>query len=133
MTGVGDDDDLGPVTDRIGRVHGRTVTASSRGTRGQHSTYDLSATLTLLAPSFLHGTSAPGSSTQPPTVPFRFRPPLQPYVSHNPVPYEAYGSPHLPSHPQTQYMIPTYMLPLYDLAYHIDLQPRSLNWSLVVT
>ncbi|KAI5661384.1 hypothetical protein M9H77_20707 [Catharanthus roseus] len=35
------DDDLGPVTDRTGRVEGRTVTPSSRGVRGRHSTSDL--------------------------------------------------------------------------------------------
>ncbi|KAI5668669.1 hypothetical protein M9H77_18522 [Catharanthus roseus] len=55
------DDDLGPVTDRISRVHGRTVTTSSRGTRRRHSTFDLPATPTPFAPGFQHGTSAPGT------------------------------------------------------------------------
>ncbi|KAI5680946.1 hypothetical protein M9H77_02173 [Catharanthus roseus] len=49
-------DDLGPVTDRTGRVEGRTVTTSSRGVRGRHSTFDLPATPTHLAPSFYHDT-----------------------------------------------------------------------------
>ncbi|KAI5672341.1 hypothetical protein M9H77_12705 [Catharanthus roseus] len=34
LSGRKGDDDLGPVTDRIGRVEGRTFTASSRGARG---------------------------------------------------------------------------------------------------
>ncbi|KAI5658777.1 hypothetical protein M9H77_27570 [Catharanthus roseus] len=55
------DDDLGPVTDKTGRVHGRTVTTSSRGTRGRHSTSDLSATPTPLGPGFHHGTSTPST------------------------------------------------------------------------
>ncbi|KAI5667927.1 hypothetical protein M9H77_17780 [Catharanthus roseus] len=98
------DDDLGFVTDRTGRVHGRTVTTSSRGTRGRHSISDLLATPTPLAPGFYHGTGPPGSSTQPPAVLFRSRPPLQPHLSHTPVPYEAYGSTHPPSHlPNTVY------------------------------
>ncbi|KAI5648214.1 hypothetical protein M9H77_34219 [Catharanthus roseus] len=67
------DADLGSVTERTGQVEGRSVTASSRG--------------------------EPGSSTQPPALPFRFRPPLQPHLSHTPVPYEPYGSAHPPSHP----------------------------------
>ncbi|KAI5655484.1 hypothetical protein M9H77_32671 [Catharanthus roseus] len=50
------DDDLGPVTDRTCRVEGRTVTASSRGVRGRHSTSDLPVTPTPLAPGFHHGT-----------------------------------------------------------------------------
>ncbi|KAI5647574.1 hypothetical protein M9H77_33579 [Catharanthus roseus] len=59
------DDDFDPVTDRTCRVDGRTVTASSRGVRGRHSTSDLSATSTHLAPGFHHGTGEPESSTQP--------------------------------------------------------------------
>ncbi|KAI5673016.1 hypothetical protein M9H77_13380 [Catharanthus roseus] len=51
------DDDLGPVTDRTGRVEGHTVTASSRGVRGRHSTFDLPVTPTYLAPGFHHGTA----------------------------------------------------------------------------
>ncbi|KAI5661530.1 hypothetical protein M9H77_20853 [Catharanthus roseus] len=39
-----------------GRVEGRTVTASSRGVRGRHSTSDLPATPTYLAHGFHHGT-----------------------------------------------------------------------------
>ncbi|KAI5658703.1 hypothetical protein M9H77_27496 [Catharanthus roseus] len=96
--GYRSDDDLGPITDRTGRVHDCTVIASSRGTRGRHSTSDLPTTPTPLAPGFHRGTGAPGSSTQPPDVPFRSRPPLQPHLSHTPMPYEAYESAHLPSH-----------------------------------
>ncbi|KAI5658109.1 hypothetical protein M9H77_26902 [Catharanthus roseus] len=40
-----------------------------------------------------------GSSTQPPAVLFRSRPPLQPHLSHTPVPYEPYGSVQPSSHP----------------------------------
>ncbi|KAI5648931.1 hypothetical protein M9H77_34936 [Catharanthus roseus] len=92
------DANLGPVTDRIGRVEGRPVTASSRGVRGRHSTSDIPVTPTLLAPGFHHGIGEAGSSIQPPAVPSRFRPPLHPHLSHTPVPYEPYGSAHPPSH-----------------------------------
>ncbi|KAI5649825.1 hypothetical protein M9H77_35830 [Catharanthus roseus] len=67
------DADLSPVTDRTGRVERHPVTASSRG----EARY----------------------STQPPAVPFRSRPPLQPHLSHTSVAYEPYGSAHPPSHP----------------------------------
>ncbi|KAI5667090.1 hypothetical protein M9H77_16943 [Catharanthus roseus] len=78
------DDDLGPVMDRTGRVQSRTVTASSRGVRGR----------------LVHPTSrAPGSSTQPPLVPFKSRPPHPSCLSHTPVPYEAYGSAYPHSQP----------------------------------
>ncbi|KAI5656370.1 hypothetical protein M9H77_25163 [Catharanthus roseus] len=89
---------LVPVTDRTGRVKGHTATASSRGVRGRHSISVLPATLTPLAHGFYHGTSEPESSTQPPVLPFRSRPLLQPHLSHTPVPYEQYGSTHPPSH-----------------------------------
>ncbi|KAI5672330.1 hypothetical protein M9H77_12694 [Catharanthus roseus] len=92
------DDDLGPVRDRIGRVEGRTVTASSKGVRGRHSIFDLPATPTHLAPGFHHGTGEPRSSTQPPVVPFRSRLPFQPHLSHTPVSYEPYGSAQSSSH-----------------------------------
>ncbi|KAI5676470.1 hypothetical protein M9H77_07420 [Catharanthus roseus] len=92
------DDDLGPVMDTTGRVEGRTVTASSRGVRGRHSTSDLPATPTHLALGFQHDTSEPGSSTQPPAIPFRSRPPLQPHLSHTIVPYEPYRSAQPSSH-----------------------------------
>ncbi|KAI5654043.1 hypothetical protein M9H77_31230 [Catharanthus roseus] len=93
------DDDLGPVTDMTSRVEGRTVTASSRGVRGRHSTSDLPVTPTPLAPGFHHGTGEAGYSTQRLAVPFRSGPPLQPHLSLTPVPYEPYGSVHPPSHP----------------------------------
>ncbi|KAI5683785.1 hypothetical protein M9H77_05013 [Catharanthus roseus] len=92
-------DDLGPVTDRTGQVEGRTVTASSRAVRGRHSTSDLPATPTYLALDFHHGTGKLKSSAQPPVIPFRSRPPLQPHQSHNPVPYEPYGYAKPSSHP----------------------------------
>ncbi|KAI5678862.1 hypothetical protein M9H77_09812 [Catharanthus roseus] len=96
------DYDLGPVTDRTGRVEGRTVTTSSRGVRGRHSTSDLPATPILLAHGFYHGTGEPGSFTQPPAILFRSRPPLQPHLSHTPMLYKPYGSAYAPSHPHTQ-------------------------------
>ncbi|KAI5662957.1 hypothetical protein M9H77_22280 [Catharanthus roseus] len=98
-SGCRGDDDLGPVTGRTGRVQGRTVTASSRGVRGRHSTLDLPSTPTPLPPSFYYDTGAPGSSTQPPFVPFRSRPPLPLHLSQTPVPYEAYGFAHPHSQP----------------------------------
>ncbi|KAI5653474.1 hypothetical protein M9H77_30661 [Catharanthus roseus] len=55
------DADLGPVTDRTGRVEGRLVTALSRGVRGRHSTSDLPVTPTPLAPGFHHGTGEDSS------------------------------------------------------------------------
>ncbi|KAI5681470.1 hypothetical protein M9H77_02698 [Catharanthus roseus] len=81
-SGRREDADLGPVTDRTGRVEGRPVTASSRGVRGRHSTSDIPVTPTPLAPGFHHGTGEAGSSTQPTAVPFRSRPPLHPHLSH---------------------------------------------------
>ncbi|KAI5676181.1 hypothetical protein M9H77_07131 [Catharanthus roseus] len=42
------DDDLGPMTDRTGRVEGHAVTASSRGVRGRPSTSKIQSTLHLL-------------------------------------------------------------------------------------
>ncbi|KAI5653890.1 hypothetical protein M9H77_31077 [Catharanthus roseus] len=92
------DADLGPVTDRTGRVEERPMTASSRGVRGQYSTSDILVTPTPLTPSFHHGTGEAESSTQPLAVPFRSRPPLHPLQSHTAVPYEPYGSAHPPSH-----------------------------------
>ncbi|KAI5647814.1 hypothetical protein M9H77_33819 [Catharanthus roseus] len=93
------DDDLGPVMDKTGRVEGRTVTASSRGVRGRHSTSDLPVTPTPLTPGFNRGTGEAGNSTQPSAIPFRSRPLLQPHLSHTPVSYEPYGFAHPPSHP----------------------------------
>ncbi|KAI5676748.1 hypothetical protein M9H77_07698 [Catharanthus roseus] len=82
------DADLGPVTDRTGQVEGRPVTTSSRA----------------------------GSSTQPPAVPFRSRPSLQPHLSHTLVPYEPYGSAHPSSHPTDT---------AYDLYLHAPTVVRS--------
>ncbi|KAI5676025.1 hypothetical protein M9H77_06975 [Catharanthus roseus] len=53
------DDDIGSVTNRTCRVQGRTVTASSRGVRGRHSTSNLPSTP--LPAGFYHDTGAPGS------------------------------------------------------------------------
>ncbi|KAI5664905.1 hypothetical protein M9H77_24228 [Catharanthus roseus] len=93
------DDDLGPVTDRTGRVEGCTIITSSRGLMGRHSTSDLPSTPNPLPAGFHYDTGAPGSSTQPSTVPFRSRPPLSSHLSHTPMPYEAYGSAYPSSHP----------------------------------
>ncbi|KAI5656510.1 hypothetical protein M9H77_25303 [Catharanthus roseus] len=107
------DADLGPVTDRTGRVEGRPVTASSRGEAG--------------------------SSTQPPAVPFRSRPPLQPHLSHIPLPYEPYGFAHPPSHPtNTVYdlylYVPTivrpripYRSPIQESILDLRGQPRQIG------
>ncbi|KAI5661624.1 hypothetical protein M9H77_20947 [Catharanthus roseus] len=86
------DDDLGLVTDRTGSVQGRTVTASSRGVRGRHSTSDLPSIHTPLPAGFYHDIGVPESSTQLPPIPFRSRPVHPSHLSHTPVPYEAYGS-----------------------------------------
>ncbi|KAI5667151.1 hypothetical protein M9H77_17004 [Catharanthus roseus] len=98
-TGRRGDEDLGPVTDRIGCVQGCTVTTSSRGVRGRHSTSDLPSTPNPLPVGFHYDTGAPGSSTKPPPVPFRSLPPLPSHLFHTPVPYEAYRYAHPPSHP----------------------------------
>ncbi|KAI5680866.1 hypothetical protein M9H77_02093 [Catharanthus roseus] len=122
------DDDLSPVTDKTGRVEGRTVTGSSRGVRGRHSTSDLPATPTHLALGFHHGTGKPGSSTQLLTIPFRSQPPLQPHLSHTPVPYEPYGSAQSSSHPTDT---------VYDLYLHAPtIRPhipyRSITQELIL-
>ncbi|KAI5668743.1 hypothetical protein M9H77_18596 [Catharanthus roseus] len=91
--------DLGPVTDRTGRVEGCTITASSRGLRDRYSTSDISSTLTPFATEIYYDTSAPGSSTQPPHIPIRSRTPLPSHRLHTSVPYDIYGSSHPPSQP----------------------------------
>ncbi|KAI5671969.1 hypothetical protein M9H77_12333 [Catharanthus roseus] len=63
------DDDLGPVTDRIGRVHDCTVTASSRGVRGCHSISDIPCTPTPLGLGIYYDLGASRSSTQPLYIP----------------------------------------------------------------
>ncbi|KAI5668456.1 hypothetical protein M9H77_18309 [Catharanthus roseus] len=58
----GGDDDLGLVTDRIGRVEGRAVTTSSRGVKERHSTSDISSTSALIGPvydPYAHAPSLP--------------------------------------------------------------------------
>ncbi|KAI5681096.1 hypothetical protein M9H77_02323 [Catharanthus roseus] len=80
--------------DRTGRVEGRTVTTSSRGVRGRHSTSDLPVTPTPLAPGFHHGIGEARYSTQPSVIPFRSQSPLQPHMSHTLVPYKPYRSVH---------------------------------------
>ncbi|KAI5672197.1 hypothetical protein M9H77_12561 [Catharanthus roseus] len=87
LSGHRGDDDLGPITDKTGRVQSRTITASSRG-MGGHSTSALSSTPTPLPASLHHDTGAPES-----------RPPLPSHLSHTPVPYEAYGFAHPHSQP----------------------------------
>ncbi|KAI5657592.1 hypothetical protein M9H77_26385 [Catharanthus roseus] len=75
------DDDLGPVTDRIGRVEGRAVIASSH-------ILSISAPI---GPGMYYDPGVLGSSIQPPSILFRTRPPT---TSHHPyilVPYDPYG------------------------------------------
>ncbi|KAI5672138.1 hypothetical protein M9H77_12502 [Catharanthus roseus] len=97
------DNDHGAVTDRTGRIEGCTITASSRGLRGRHSTSDLPSTLNPLPACFHYDTGALRSSTQPPPIPFRSRPPLPSHPSYTHLPYEPYGSAHPPSHLQIVY------------------------------
>ncbi|KAI5652331.1 hypothetical protein M9H77_29518 [Catharanthus roseus] len=104
-------DDLGLVTDRTGRVQGRTITASSRGMKGRYSTSDLPATPIPLPAGIHYDIGAPESSTQPLPVPFRSRPPFPSYLSHTPVPYEAYGSAHLHSQPPSAVYDPYLVAP----------------------
>ncbi|KAI5672789.1 hypothetical protein M9H77_13153 [Catharanthus roseus] len=80
------DDDLSPVTDRI-------------GLRGRYSTSNIPSTPIPFATSFHYDTGAPGSSTQPPYVPIRSRPPFPSYLPHTPMPYDVYGSSQSPSYP----------------------------------
>ncbi|KAI5673187.1 hypothetical protein M9H77_13551 [Catharanthus roseus] len=54
------EDDLGHVTNRTGRVQGRTVTASSRGMMGLHSTFNDPCTPSQLAPGTYYDPSARG-------------------------------------------------------------------------
>ncbi|KAI5649948.1 hypothetical protein M9H77_35953 [Catharanthus roseus] len=93
------DDDLGPVTNKTCRVQGRTVIVSFRSVRGRHSTSDLQSTLIPLPAGLHYDTGTPVSSTQPPPIPLKSRPPLSSHISHTPVPYEAYGSAHPHSQP----------------------------------
>ncbi|KAI5661953.1 hypothetical protein M9H77_21276 [Catharanthus roseus] len=44
------DNDLGPMTNRTGRVEGRAVTASSRGVGGRHNTSDIPSTSAPIGP-----------------------------------------------------------------------------------
>ncbi|KAI5676073.1 hypothetical protein M9H77_07023 [Catharanthus roseus] len=99
------DDDLGPVTDRTGRVEGRAVTASSRGVRGRHSTSDIPSTSAPIRPSMYYDPGAPRSSTQPPPIPFRTHPPITSHHPYTPVPYDPYG---YSQPPQTSYDPYTY-------------------------
>ncbi|KAI5650316.1 hypothetical protein M9H77_36321 [Catharanthus roseus] len=93
------DHDLGPVLDKTGRVEGRTVTASSRGLRGQHSYSDIPSTPTPFATGMYYDTSAPGSSAQPPHILIRSRPPIPSHHPHTPGSYDTYGFSHPPSQP----------------------------------
>ncbi|KAI5671944.1 hypothetical protein M9H77_12308 [Catharanthus roseus] len=54
------DDDLGPVTDKIDRVEGCAVTASSRGVREHPSTSNIPSTPALFGPGIYYDPSAPG-------------------------------------------------------------------------
>ncbi|KAI5658682.1 hypothetical protein M9H77_27475 [Catharanthus roseus] len=93
------DDDLGPVTDRTDRVEGRAVTTSSLGVRERHSTSDIPSTSAPIGPSMYYDRGAPRSSTRPPPIPFRTRPPTTSHHPYIPVPYPyGYSQP-----PQTSY------------------------------
>ncbi|KAI5662527.1 hypothetical protein M9H77_21850 [Catharanthus roseus] len=92
------DDDLGPVKERTGRVEGCTVSASSRGLRGRHSTSNIPSTPSLFATGMYYDTGAPESSIQLSHISIRSRPPLPSHRPHTPVLYDIYGS----SHPLSQ-------------------------------
>ncbi|KAI5683087.1 hypothetical protein M9H77_04315 [Catharanthus roseus] len=79
------DDDTGLVTDRTGRVEGVTVTASSRGVRGRHSTSDIPSTSAPIGSGMYYDPGAPGSSTQSPPIPFRTHPPTTSHHLYTPV------------------------------------------------
>ncbi|KAI5654382.1 hypothetical protein M9H77_31569 [Catharanthus roseus] len=79
-----DDDDLGPATDRTGRVEGRAVTASSRGVRGRPSTSEILSTPVPLRLGIYYDPGAQGSSTQPPPIPFKTRPPTTSHYLYTP-------------------------------------------------
>ncbi|KAI5657654.1 hypothetical protein M9H77_26447 [Catharanthus roseus] len=69
------DDDLDPVTDRTYRVEWRTVTSSSRGVRGRHSTSDLPSTPNPLLVGFHYDTVCDPylhAPTVRPHLPYRF-------------------------------------------------------------
>ncbi|KAI5659540.1 hypothetical protein M9H77_28333 [Catharanthus roseus] len=84
-------DDLGPVIDRTGRVEGHVVIASSRGVRGRPSISEISSTPAPLGPGIYYDSGAPGSSTQPPPIPFRTRPPTTLHHPYTPILYDHYG------------------------------------------
>ncbi|KAI5678057.1 hypothetical protein M9H77_09007 [Catharanthus roseus] len=131
-SGCREGDDFVPVKDRTGRVEGRTVTVSSRNARGRHSTSNLPTTPIHFTPSFHHGTGEPGSSAQPWPYLLDLDLPSNP-ISLTPL----YPMSHMDLHNhhhtlQTQYMIHTYMLPLYDLVYYIDLPPKNPCWNLLM-
>ncbi|KAI5659391.1 hypothetical protein M9H77_28184 [Catharanthus roseus] len=71
LSGHRGDENLGPVMDMTCRVQGRTVTASSRGVRGRHSTSDLPSTPTPLPASLHYDTSASGNSYCTSHIPYR--------------------------------------------------------------
>ncbi|KAI5674185.1 hypothetical protein M9H77_14549 [Catharanthus roseus] len=92
-------DDIGLVTDRTDQIQGRVVTALSRGVRGRHSTSDIPYIPAPFGPGIYYDPGAPGSSTQPPHLLVRTRPPLPSHCPHTPIPYDPYGSSQLPSQP----------------------------------
>ncbi|KAI5662373.1 hypothetical protein M9H77_21696 [Catharanthus roseus] len=120
------DDDFDHVTNRIGRVEGRTVSASSRDLRGRHSTSDIPSIPTPFATGIYYDTCAQGSSTQPSHIPIMSRPPLPSHRPRTLVPYDIYGSSHPSSQPHPCYMIPMYMLLRFILIYPIDPKFRNL-------
>ncbi|KAI5669060.1 hypothetical protein M9H77_18913 [Catharanthus roseus] len=113
------DNDLGPVTERTGRVEGRVVTASSRGVRGCHSTSDILSTPASFRLGIYYDSCAPGSSTQPPTILFRTRPPLSITWSPPPTSYDLYAHvpalPRMPSQDWPHCMVKT-QVPLNDVS-----------------
>ncbi|KAI5674471.1 hypothetical protein M9H77_14835 [Catharanthus roseus] len=92
------DVDLGPVTDRTGRVEGCPMTASSRGVRGRHNTSDIPVLIPLLHPIFIMIQVKPGLLPNHLLYFLDLDLHLHPHLSHTPIPYEPYKSAHPSSH-----------------------------------
>ncbi|KAI5656556.1 hypothetical protein M9H77_25349 [Catharanthus roseus] len=120
------DDDLGPLTDRTGRVEGRVVTASIRGVRGHHSTLYMLSTPAPFGPVFHPATPIP-FRTQPSTPSHRLYTPISydPCRSSQPpcTSYDPYAhAPSLPLH------MPGQDRPLYHSKTQVSLN-EEFRWT----
>ncbi|KAI5649818.1 hypothetical protein M9H77_35823 [Catharanthus roseus] len=85
------DTNLGPMTDRTGRVEGRAVTAPSRSVKGRPSTSNIPSTPAPFGPSIYYDPGVPASSTQSLPISFRTRPPTTSHHPYTPISYDPYG------------------------------------------